>query len=97
MTKDEVVQLSNLARIALSEEEIERLPEEIAAIVDYVSAVKNIIGTDSEDKVTAARYNVLRTDEITHEPGMYTEELLDSAPRRQDNYLMVNKILQQDE
>lgn len=97
MTKDEVVNLSELARIALSDEEIERLPKEITAILEYVSTVKEIVGTDKVVPQPGPRYNIMRPDKVIHEPGSFTETLLDSAPRRQGDYLVVNKILQQDE
>jgi len=97
MTTEEVLQLSELSRIALTPEEIERLPAEIAAILDYVSAVKDIVGTEAVSPAVGARYNVLRADEATNEPGQYTHVLLAEAPRRSGDYLVVNKILQQDE
>lgn len=97
MTKDEVIHLSNLSRITLSEKEMDTFPSEIAAIVDYVGVVKNIVGNEQSVTGVGARYNVLRADEVTHEPGSYTETLLEAAPRRQNEYVVVNKILQQDE
>jgi len=97
MTKDEVIHLSELARIALSEEEIGRLPKEITAILEYVSTVKEIVGTDTVVPQPGPRHNVMRPDEVIHEPGSFTETLLAAAPRRQGDYLVVNKILQQDE
>ncbi len=98
MTKEDIVHLSDLARIELSEDEIERLPNQIDTILEYVSEVQQIVqsGTTSASSV-GVHYNVLRTDEVLHEPGAETETLLQAAPRRQDNFLVVNKILQQDE
>lgn len=95
MTKEEVLHLSELARIELTEVEIERLPNEIAAIVEYVGTIKEIIGTETVAPSPGARYNVLRPDIVTHEPGTDTETLLAAAPRRQDDFLVVNKIIQQ--
>jgi len=98
MTKEDIVHLSDLARIELSEDEIERLPHQIDTILEYVSEVQQIVEAGSVKALDiGVHYNMLRADEVLHEPGRETETLLQAAPRRQDNFLVVNKILQQDE
>ena len=37
--------------------------------------------------------NVFREDKDPHLPGEFTEDLLAEAPRRQDNFVKVKKIL----
>lgn len=97
MTKDDIAHLGALARLALSPEEMERLPKEIDAIISYVSAVQSIVGTETIEPHVGARYNILRPDEVVEEAGAYTDILLKAAPRREGDYLVINKILQQDE
>jgi aspartyl-tRNA(Asn)/glutamyl-tRNA(Gln) amidotransferase subunit C len=97
MTKEEVIHLSNLSRIALSDEEIERFRGEIESILEYVGTVQHMVEKFDDAQQTVAHYNVFRKDEMRHVPGESTEDLLSAAPRRQDNFLVVNKILQQDE
>lgn len=97
MTKEEILHLGKLSRVALSSEEVERLPKQIEAILDYVSTVKDIVGTEAVSPKVTPVHNVLREDVVTEVPGSYTESLLNSAPRRDGDFLVVNKILAQDE
>jgi aspartyl/glutamyl-tRNA(Asn/Gln) amidotransferase C subunit len=95
MTKDDIMQLGELSRIALKPAEIETLHAEIDAILAYVSTVQDLAGEGEVGHVVGARYNVLRADEVTTTPGAYTETLLSAAPQREGNFLSVKKILNQ--
>lgn len=98
MTKDEILHLGTLSRIALSPDEVDKFSTEIDAILEYVSTVKNIVADDSNSEpMVGARYNILRADEVTNEPGEYTEKLLSAMPQRDGQYMLVKKILNQDE
>ena len=37
--------------------------------------------------------NVFRDDKDPHEPGVYSDKLLNEVPREQDKYIKVKKIL----
>ncbi len=91
ITKEEIKNLAQLARIEIKEDEAESLRKEIDSILDYVSKINEISG-DSEDKPVLK--NVMRDDEITHKSGEFTEDLLSNAPGREGNYLKVKKILE---
>lgn len=95
MNKEEVLHLASLARIRLSDEEVTSLTAELPKIIDYVSEVSEIVG-DAPDTApqVGARYNVLRADEVTVEPGSCTEAILQEMPATKDGYLKVKKILQ---
>lgn len=98
MTKDEIKVLGALSRIALSEAEIETFNQEIDAILEYVSVVKNIaMGEENTMQSVGARFNVLRADVVTNMPGMYTDALLAAMPKTNGQYLSVKKILKQAE
>jgi aspartyl-tRNA(Asn)/glutamyl-tRNA(Gln) amidotransferase subunit C len=97
MTKDEILHLGTLSRIALSPTEVETLSTQIDAILQYVSTVKDIVSDKAPEPNVGARYNVLRPDEITNKPGKYTERLLEALPQREGQYMLVKKILNQDE
>lgn len=96
MTKEEILHLSNLARIALTESEIESLQKEITDILSYVSIVTDI-AADVPAKQLTPRYNVFREDEVTNDPGSMTEDILRQAPKRHGQYVEVKKILSNDE
>lgn len=97
MTKEEIQHLAKLARIELTNAEIEKFTTEMSAILEYVSAVTDIVG---DDALTApqvgAKYNVFRKDEVTNEADEYTAALLAEMPQTQGRYMVVKKILNPD-
>lgn len=94
MKREDVAHLATLARIELSEAELERLEGELSSIVSYVSTVTDIAGDDAESgPYLGPRVNVFRTDEVLHEPDQYTEALLAELPDRDGRYMKVKKIL----
>lgn len=88
--------LSQLARIELSDAELEKLGTDIGSILAYVSVVTEIAGEVPEKQLTP-RYNIARADAVTNEPGAYTEAILNEAPKRHGQFLEVKKILSTDE
>ncbi|MES3005211.1 MAG: Asp-tRNA(Asn)/Glu-tRNA(Gln) amidotransferase subunit GatC [Patescibacteria group bacterium] len=91
ITKEEVKNLASLARIEVSEDEMENLSKEMGSILDYVGVIKGVTG--DIERVIPGLHNVMREDVVTNESGIYTEDLLNNAPKRDKNYLVVKKIL----
>ena len=96
MTKEEILHLGHLARIRLSEAEVEQFNGEITEILEYVSVINEIVG-DVELKQVGPRYNVFREDVITNEPNSYTEDLLKEMPETEGRFMKVKKILKNDD
>lgn len=96
MKKDDIQHLGELARITLSDTEVEKLQTEIPAILEYVSKVDNIVSGEVSTKHLGPRYNVFRADEVHNEPDEYTAEFLREAPQTNERYLRVKRILQTD-
>jgi aspartyl/glutamyl-tRNA(Asn/Gln) amidotransferase C subunit len=89
----EIHRLGGLARIELTDEEAEGFARDVSKILGYVSEVSKITGDISPDKVPGVLVNVMRDDEEPHEAGIYTEDLLKTAPLRRGAYIEVKKIL----
>ena len=92
ITTDVVSHLANLARIALTPEEIEKLTGELGAIVDSVAKVSEVATPD----VPATSHpiplvNIFRPDV----PGvtLTTEQALAGAPASDQQRFMVPRIL----
>ena len=95
MTKEEVIHLAKLARIELSETEVENFTKEMSAILTYVSSIKEIVGDEVTNTPTVGdRFNVFRADVVTNEPDSTTPEILAEMPKTEGRYLVVKKILQ---
>lgn len=96
ITTEEIQHLADLSRITLTDEEVDTLKGEVADIVDYVSTVQELSINDTAPTVGVV-HNVFRKDEVTNEPGEYTEKMLKAAPAVKNGYLEVKQILQNDD
>lgn len=93
MTKEEIQHLGTLARIKLTDAEVEKLSGEFSAILEYVSTINDVVKDGSLEKKVGPVFNVFREDEVSNEPGSYTEALLSEMPEKDGRYLKVKKIL----
>ena len=92
ITPDVVAHLANLARIALTEEEIEKLTGELGAIVDSVAKVSEVATPDVVATSHPIRLvNVFRDDV----PGetLTTAQALAGAPEHDGSRFQVSAIL----
>ncbi len=89
----DIEHLAKLARIELSENEKKSLLKDIGSILGYVSQIKDVASTMSEEKKAGEHRNVTRLDENPAESGKNTKDIVADMPESQDNYLKVKKIL----
>lgn len=91
---EEVQKLAELSRIDLSTEEMETMRGEIDSILSYIDTIQKVELPDMpEGSVYFEETNVMREDTDPHEPGMYTQKLLEQAARKEGDFLKVKKIL----
>ena len=93
MKREDIEHLAKLARIAVTESEADALAKDITSILGYVSEIEEITGNAEGEKKVGALCNVMREDKDPHEPGIYTEDLLNAAPEREGQYVVVKKII----
>lgn len=93
--KEEIEKLAELGRIEVTEDEKEKLMEDIESILGYVSEIQEVVLDIPKSEAGSLR-NVMRDDGYPHESGKYTDRILKEAPKTEDNYLKVKKILNQD-
>jgi aspartyl-tRNA(Asn)/glutamyl-tRNA(Gln) amidotransferase subunit C len=91
VTKEEVKNLANLARIEITESEADSLTSELDSILGYVGQIKD--ASTEEVLNNPILRNVLREDVPTNKDSEYTEDLLNNAPKREGAFLRVKKIL----
>jgi aspartyl-tRNA(Asn)/glutamyl-tRNA(Gln) amidotransferase subunit C len=88
ITRDQVLHVATLARLALSEEEVERLGGQLDAILDAVSKVSEL---DLDDVPPTSHpldlVNVLADDEPA--PSLPRELALKNAPEAEDGFFRV--------
>jgi aspartyl-tRNA(Asn)/glutamyl-tRNA(Gln) amidotransferase subunit C len=88
ISRDDVLHVARLARLELSDAEVERFQEQLSAILDAVSKVQEL---DLADVPPTSHphdlVNVWREDEPR--PSLSLEEALANAPDRDDGFFRV--------
>ena len=92
LSRDEVANLARLARIAMSDAELDHLAGEMDVILGAVARVQEVAGKD----VPATSHpldvnNVVRDDEVV--PSLSPNEALSGAPASEDQRFKVPQIL----
>ncbi len=92
VSRADVEHVATLSRLALTDDEIEQLTGELAAILDYAAEVSAL---DTADVPPTAHplplVNVFRPDEPR--PGLDRDEVLAEAPEAEDGQFRVPRIL----
>ena len=92
ISRDEVANLARLARISMSDVELDHLASELDVILGAVARVQEVASND----VPATSHpldvsNVVREDEVL--PSLSPEEALSGAPAKDDQRFKVPQIL----
>ena len=107
ISKEEIKNLAELARLELTEEETTGLQKDISSILDYVGQISaaSYKGHQGETlmsgiKVSPLLKNVMREDTPREEGDPLAgkeEKLRDAFPKREKDFNVVRKIIQKDE
>lgn len=89
--KKTIENLANLCRIEISEEEKEKITSDLGSILEYVSELKTAPIEETSDRDT--HINILRDDDEPHDPGVYTEKIMDCVPNKKEGYVVVKQIM----
>ncbi len=90
-TEEDLMNLSRLARIDISDDEKAKMLLDMQAILGYVSEINEAVSRSVEGN--EAVYNVVREDVVTTHPGSKTVSLLREAPKVEGNYVEVLQVL----
>lgn len=93
LSKDDVLKLARLARISLSDTEVERYTEEFSAILGYVDQLDSVDVSDLKptSQVTGLT-NVMR-DDVVASYGYDPKTLLENVPVTQDDQIKVRRMI----
>ena len=88
-----VVHVAKLARLQLTDEEIDRYGKQLGAILDYIAQLEKLDVTGVEPLANpAGTSNVFREDEPR--PSIPRPEALKNAPERTNDFFIVPKIIE---
>jgi aspartyl-tRNA(Asn)/glutamyl-tRNA(Gln) amidotransferase subunit C len=93
LSREDVLKLAALSNLKLSDDEIERLRDELGEILDYVNLLDkvDVSGLEPTYQVSGLK-NVYRKDEVK-DYGYKTEDLLKNAPAVTDGQFKVKRVL----
>ena len=94
LSREEVEHVAYLARLGLTEEEVERFREQLSDILEYFSILGGIdvSGIPPTAQVIALQ-NVMSED--VARPSWPREDVLANAPRTEEGYLRVKAVLEE--
>ncbi len=95
LTKEEVLHVAKLARIKVTEEEIENYQIELKKILDDVEKINSVKGYDEE--ILIANWNqetVLRKDEVGQ--MLNPKKIIEIAPHHSGNYIEVPVVIKEE-
>ena len=96
LTKEEVLHVANLARIKVTEDEIEKYQVELKQLLDDVEKVNDVVGYDEEMLIAPWDHNAdLRNDTDTR--MLEAKEILKNAPNHSGNYITVPVVIGESE
>ena len=96
LTKEEVLHVAELARIAVTDEEIEKYQVELKQLLNDVEKINEVKGYDDEILIAPWSDNTELREDIEGEM-LDPKEVLENAPRHSGNYIGVPVVIGESE
>ena len=94
ISRDDVVHVARLARLALTDAELETMREQLNAILSHIDALRGVDTAGIEPTSHAVpQFNVMRDDDPR--PCLSVEEMLANAPDRAGDFFRVPRIIEE--
>ncbi|MDE2213029.1 MAG: Asp-tRNA(Asn)/Glu-tRNA(Gln) amidotransferase subunit GatC [Patescibacteria group bacterium] len=95
ISRSDIENLAALSRLSLTEAELKSLEKDLGAILAYVGEIQQG-RVDAPEEILSV-HTVMREDVPGVTVGGSPEALLAQAPRHEEEYIVVRKIIQRDE
>ncbi len=95
LTVEEVKHVAELAKLALTEEEIQQFTQQLSAILDYAAQVQ-AVDTSAVPPTPYVLPLVNVLDEDQPRPSLPTDVALANAPDREDGYFRVRAVFDEE-
>jgi len=94
ISRDDVVHVARLARLALTDADLETMREQLNAILSHIDALRGVDTAGIEPTSHAVpQFNVMRADDPR--PCLSVEEMLANAPDRAGDFFRVPRIIEE--
>ena len=91
--REEVVHIALLARLGLSEEELEKFSGQLSHILENFEVLQQVDTSDTPPTAhSIALQNVVKDDEVV--PSLPPDQILANAPRREGEFFRVKAVLE---
>jgi aspartyl-tRNA(Asn)/glutamyl-tRNA(Gln) amidotransferase subunit C len=88
-----VEHIAALARVGLTPDEMERMRDQLSAVLDHISMLQEVETDDIPPTAQVIQlFNVMREDVV--QPSLPREQVLMNAPHDEDGYFRVNAVLE---
>lgn len=93
VSREEVLHIAQLARIALTESEIDRLSEQLSNLLESFEILQQVDTTGVPPTAqSVALQSVMRDDSVV--PSFPPDDILENAPRREGDLFRVRAVLE---
>jgi|CXWK01.1.fsa_nt_gi aspartyl-tRNA(Asn)/glutamyl-tRNA(Gln) amidotransferase subunit C len=93
----DITHIARLARLALTDEELEHYQDQLSAILDYAARLNELDLSSAailaEDAPPLGRYNVLRDDIVT--PSLPRDDALFNAAATEEGQFLIQAVLEE--
>ena len=94
ISREDVIHVARLARLALTDAELETMHEQLNAILSHIDALRAVDTAGIEPTSHAVpQFNVMRDDDPR--PCLSVEEMLANAPDRAGDFFRVPRIIEE--
>jgi len=91
--RETVENVANLARLGMSEEELEMFRDQLSVILEHIHILQEADVSGVSPTAHASRLTTVMRPDVP-QPSYPPEVLLANAPDQEDNYLKVNAVLE---
>jgi len=89
ISKEEVIRIAKLARLELTEQEVEKMQKDLSEILGYFDLLKTV--PKIKIPISKSQFPNLRKDEVISSHDI-ASELISAAPDKKDGYIRVKSI-----
>jgi len=94
MNREDVLKVAALARLEIPESRLERMAQELSAVLDFAAALDRLDLVGCEPTVFAPTDAPLRADQIDESRRLTAEQALAAAPEAEDAFFLVPPIVE---
>jgi len=93
ISKETVQYVANLARIKLTDEELEKFSNQLNDILGYIDQLKEVDISEIPPTAHVLPINNVKRKDVLH-PSFKAEQILKNAPQKEGNFFKVPKVIE---